>query len=281
MATKLFPHFVGYGQPDWETGLGGTGADVDLGSVARFWEPKILDTVQGSAGQSLGSFNTVAGPTGGVPTQSPLGGVADRWVTAPLAAGITISGTVTMNIRASESSMSANVGMQVLIQRIDNMGAIQQTVLNSEQGVEVGTSEGAQNWTAAPTSTAFNKGDRLLLTIYANDGGTMASGFTFSVYISGAAGATGDTFISLTENLTFLTTNPTGSQLFLTDVASDVATAAVDREAWTSRGAGVQNDVTNQVAGPTAPIQITDTAGGTVVDWWSRQLQAVTLGGLI
>ena len=39
-------------------------------------------------------------------------------------------------------------------------------------------------------------------------------------------------------------------------------------------------DVTNTAAGWTAPIQVTDTAGGTVVDWFTRPLTAFTLGGM-
>lgn len=61
------------------------------------------------------------------------------------------------------------------------------------------------------------------------------------------------------------------------NVTSTFDTAAVDREAWTSRGGGVLTDVTNTAAGWTAPIQVTDTAGGTVVDWWTKPLQAFTL----
>jgi hypothetical protein len=39
--------------------------------------------------------------------------------------------------------------------------------------------------------------------------------------------------------------------------------------------------VVNTVAGPTAPIQWTDSAGGTAVTWWTPQLQAVTLAGMV
>lgn len=39
--------------------------------------------------------------------------------------------------------------------------------------------------------------------------------------------------------------------------------------------------VVNTASGPTAPIQWTDSAGGTVVDWFTPQLEAVTLAGQI
>jgi hypothetical protein len=128
---------------------------------------------------------------------------------------------------------------------------------------------------------ACKKGDRLRVRIYGDDAGTMGTGFTFRVSYDGpTAAATGDTWVQVTENLTFAS-EPAGTQVFPTDDASAVSTASVDREAWTSRGAGVQTDVTNTVAGWTAPIQYTDTAGGTVVDWFTRPLTAFTLGGAV
>ena len=52
-----------------------------------------------------------------------------------------------------------------------------------------------------------------------------------------AAAADGDTYVTFTENFSFESA-PAGSVLYLTDTASDVATASVDREAWTSSGRG-------------------------------------------
>lgn len=77
-----------------------------------------------------------------------------------------------------------------------------------------------------------------------------------------------------------ITYDPT-TTIYLTDDATDVATASVDREAWTDRGGGVASDVVNTAAGWTAPIQLTDSAGGTVVDWFTKPLAALTLGGVI
>ena len=54
--------------------------------------------------------------------------------------------------------------------------------------------------------------------------------------------------------------------------------AVTEREAWTSRGAGVQTDVRDTATGPTAPLQWTDTAGGTVVDWFTREADRVHAG---
>jgi hypothetical protein len=109
----------------------------------------------------------------------------------------------------------------------------------------------------------------------------MSSAALFTMGYSGpTAAADGDTWVQLTETLAFVS-EPAGTQIFPTDTASDVSTASVDREAWTSRGAGVQTDVTNTVAGWTTPIQVTDTAGGTVVDWFTKPLTAFTLAAAV
>jgi hypothetical protein len=56
----------------------------------------------------------------------------------------------------------------------------------------------------------------------------------------------------------------------------------VEREASTSRGTGVQTDVTNTATGYVTPgTQVTDTAGGTAVEWYTRPLVAGTLGGTV
>ena len=59
-------------------------------------------------------------------------------------------------------------------------------------------------------------------------------------------------WLQLTENLTFVS-EPAGTTIYPTDTASAVSTASVDREAWTSRGAGVQTDVTNTATGLDGP----------------------------
>jgi len=142
------------------------------------------------------------------------------------------------------------------------------------------TTAAVNNFAETPAAgIACKRGDLLRVRIFADDAGTMTSGFTWAFYYSGpTAAASGDSYLTFTENLTFVS-EPAGTQIFLTDTASAVATADVDREAWTSRGAGVQNDVTNTVAGPTSPLQVTDTAGGTAVSWFTRPLTAFTLGG--
>ncbi len=222
--------------------------------------------------------NTVAGATNGVEIVS---GNALHYVSPPLAADVTISGTITCNIWASENNMSANVAINVIIERIDSQGQIQETVVKTTRTTELGTTAAAENFTATPTSTAFNKGDRIRARIFGDDAGTMASGFTFTVALDGpTTGASGDTYIQFNENLTFQTTTPAGSTLYFTNTVSPVATAADDREVWTTAGSSTATATTNTTAGWLAnPIQVTATAGGTVVDFWTKPLAAFTLSG--
>jgi hypothetical protein len=418
-----------------------------LNAATSGWDARALGLSRGSGIVASAAMATVTGATNGLEVGSTTT-LPYEWISEPVAADTTISGTITANIWAAESSMTANVAIDVVIDiiRSDLAGTIVQ-IVKSTFATELGTARSANNFTAGMTSgytpQTLNRGDRLRIRVFGDDGGgTMATGFTFNASFNGAtAAADGDSYVTFTENITFesapgtasiaiaqdawtspftttfgystnekaaqqftavgsmtavnvsirkaasptdnvvcelwsdasdlpdtlIATSPTtvsGASLgtagevyvnfdlsyattastkywivlrrsgsldatnnyawdrnttnpyangfaatwntsaawaplpsddfrfrvygpvpattviYLTDTASDVATASVDREAWTSRGASVQTDVRNTAAGFTAPLQITDTAGGTVVDWFTKKLQAVTLTGL-
>lgn len=145
--------------------------------------------------------NTAAGPTAGVQLTESAGGAVTSWMTNCLQA-VTISGTITFNIRGLESNALANAGFQVKVERCNAAGVVQSTIVNSERGTEMGTSDAANNWTASPTSTALSDGDRLKITVYANDaGGNMTSGRTVTISLDGpTAAAAGDSYVTFTEN---------------------------------------------------------------------------------
>jgi hypothetical protein len=180
--------------------------------------------------------------------------------------------------------MSANVAINVVIDivRSDSSNTIVQIVKSTRVTEEASGTIVAANFTTGMTSGSYtaqtlNRGDRIRIRVFGDDAGAMVTGFTFTV--SFGLGGTSLSYVTFTEDITFESA-PAGTVVYLTDTASDVATASVDREAWTSRGSGVVDDVTNTAAGWTSPIQVTDTAGGSVVDWFTKQLQAVTLTGL-
>lgn len=276
MATKLFFRDTG---AQWQRGV----ATLDLagtGSAATWHCFYLADSAGG--GLVARGRATVTGPTAGLEVNTTSLGPIE-WVSDPINADTTISGTITFNLWGLENNMSANAGFQVLIQRLDSQFVIQETVINSERGVELATAAAVNNWTGSPTSTNFNKGDRLRVTVLFNDVGTMASGFTATFdYNGGTAAADGDSWIQFTETFGFITAVPTGSQkLYLTDTASAVNPgAAIEKEAWTTAGSSNQTSVTNTRTGDAAPTQCTNTGGGTAVEWYTRQLQAFTLSGL-
>jgi hypothetical protein len=280
VATKLFVH-GGLSQA-FSTGNN----DPNLrGTATAAWTNRTMTTTAGTGLTLSQTTATVAGATAGVEVNDATTLNPFAWYSDPLAADVTISGVITVNIWAIESSNSANVAINARIEKVDGAnGNVITVIATTARTTELGTaSRTLQSFTVTPAAGVLcKKGDRLRVRIFGDDAGTMGSGFTFHISYDGpTAAADGDTWIQTTENLTFITATPTGTQIFPTDTASDVSTASVDREAWTSRGAGVQTDVTNTVAGWTAPIQVTDTAGGTVVDWFTRPLQAVTLGGAV
>lgn len=244
------------------------------------WDVNKLTTSPGSA-LVQNTVLSITGPTNGIEVKNsdPIEFISD-----PLAADVTISGTLTLNVWGFESSMSANTGPQVIIERLDSTLAIVSTIASTEAAVEFGTAAAVTNWTATPTSTNMKRGDRIRVRLLYNDaGGTMGSGFNIHIDYNGpTAAADGDTWIQFNENLTFETSDPAGTQLFLTTTAASGGInpgAATELEAWTSRGSGSTSGITNSVSGWTAPIQITDTAGGTLLEWYTRQLAAFTLGG--
>lgn len=279
MATQMFfRRAADIATPD-QFSLGTNAAN--LAGTAQGWTaPRPLSLTRGSTLDNFDIANTVAGTTLGLEIPP-----ARYFISPPLDADVTISGTITFNLWMNESNMAANAGAQCIIERVDSQGAIVSTVVNSEKGTELPvTTSAAQNWTATPTSTAFLKGDRIRIRVAANDGGgTMASGYVVEHDYNGpTAAANGDSYVTFTETFGFLTTDPTTTTIYPTDTVSDIdpGGAGTDtKAAWTSRGSGVVSRATTSGAGWTAPIQATATAGGNVVEWFTKPLTALTLAG--
>jgi len=291
MATKLF-FYQGYSSSGghranarWNFGTGAVSrTTIDGGSANNYCTVSLTDH-QNDDGytQTLSQISTVAGPT--VPLEVSPGYPRLEYISAPLSADATVSGTIAVHVWSYENNMSANATIGCVIEQLGPTGSVVAEIGRGLLGTEVSSSAAtAYDWNITPTSTGLKKGDRLRARLYIDDatGINMGTGYFVNFYTTGnTAGVSGDSYITLTETLSFAGDTASGTTIYLTNTTSDVATSAVDREAWTSRGAGVQNDVTNTAAGPVSPIQVTDTAGGTVVDWWTRGLEAFTLGGAV
>lgn len=143
---------------------------------------------------------TTAGGTN-IQITATAGGQQLVWLSEPFTQAVTISGTITLNIRCRESATTVNAGVALAIERANNAGVVQSTVSASAViSTEAGTTEAVRSANRTPTSTAFAVGDRLRVTLSVINVGTMGAG-TFNVYYDGpAAGASGDSYLLFTEN---------------------------------------------------------------------------------
>lgn len=280
MSIQLF--FINGSQTNCRWGLGGRIANR-AGTLVT-WSSAALLTTRGAAPSSR-TIAAVTGPTNGIEWNGVTADTATAgfYVTPPLSAPFTISGTITLNLRGSEAAMTQNAAINAVIEKISGADGSRTTIATTANTVELGTAESANNFNVTPTSTAMVRGDRIRVVVYADDSAaaTMASGGNLIFWLNGpTAAASGDSWIQFTENLTFEGTSVSGDIFYPTDDASAVAGSNIERQARLNvRGAGVQSDPTSTATGPTSGIQMTDTAGGTAVEWYTRPLDAFTLAG--
>ncbi len=252
MATKLFLR-----SDESNTNLDGLSGEDRLGTSA------------GPTSDSV-SRNTVTGPTAGLRLQGS--GVDRLWVSNKINSDITISSTVTFNIWASESNMSANATIECEIIRIQPDGTLT-TIVRSERGTELGTTLAANNWTATPTSTALVAGDRVGVRLYANDATatTMATGFSVNASFGGTTGgADGDSFIQFTETFTLAPRAIDTGSIGIINVANKVAGTSIASTYARSSAIGetifigVGLDNVDSADGETSVVSaVSDTAGNT------------------
>lgn len=148
---------------------------------------------------------TTAGGTN-IQVTATAGGQALTWFSEPITEAITISGTVTVNIRGLESANTVNAGRGILIERTNNAGTVQSTIL-AVTGVPATITEftttDAANGTATytPTSTAMAVGERIRITLSIRNVGTMAAGTATISHDGPASGAAGDTWVRFNEDI--------------------------------------------------------------------------------
>lgn len=252
----------------WDGTTAGYGSEgVGTGGLSTSRSPSSL----------FSTINTVAGPTAGL--------CGPCFVSLPLDAGVTISGTITFNLWALESNMSANATVKCRVYKCAPDGTLTQ-ISNGDSsfGTELTLSAAAKNWTHTPTSTVCNKGDRLVVFAGLDDATalTMGTGYNASIdYGAGSAGVDGDSYVTFTETLTFDSSTPAGTKYYLRNTASDVEVGVTEKALSTTAGASVSAAVRNTIAGPMSPTQWTDTAGGTAIEWYTPTLSAFTLGSKV
>lgn len=131
------------------------------------------------------------------------------WISPHLTAA-TVSGTITANLRASESAAQANYAIGCKLYKIAG-NAVTAAFAQGSNVTELGTSDAATSISLTPTSTQFGHGDQLgVLVFYLSpSGSTSASGRTAAFTYAGvSAAASGDSFLTFTESITLFTVAP-------------------------------------------------------------------------
>lgn len=284
MATRFYLRAVDDNETRWSDGK----QHPALNGTSLPWRKRNLYTTAGALTSAFTRLaeDTVAGPTNGLELggQSSLSTAPPLWlfVSTPIDASITISGTVTANLFAWESNSAANAAINVRLFKISGQNNTITEFGKSARTTELGTTVSQQNFTFTPTSTSFVKGDRIGVTVFADDASSnMGTGYQVFCNIDGASGTNGFSYIEFTENLT-MWTQVTGTVMVFSNAVSDVVPASGSAyQMSTSRGSALTTAVTNTQTNPSTPIQITGSAGGSVIEWYTYQLADTTLVGAI
>ena len=242
--------------------------DAKLAGAASWWEPRKLAEFRGSGAATV-TAASIAGTTVGI--EFTNGAVALEWLTEPLSADYTITGTISVLLWGFESTMNDNAAINFVVDKIDGAtGAVTQ-IAKSTRIVELATTNGANNFTVTPTSTACKRGDRLRVRPFIDDIGTAmivgTSTFSYNRETAGTGGA-GDSWITFTEDLTFEGTQQLG--VVGSGSASVLGSLAVQQRAakFTPIGsatlATVANTMGTQVGAPADDVVVevqTDSGG--------------------
>lgn len=133
-----------------------------------------------------------------------------EWISGRVpSGGFTLSGSVSVRIRARESNIAANCGGRIRLYKRTSGGTLTELTGSPwNDGVEFTTSDAAYDWSFTPTSMSFAEDDRLVIRLYITNVGTMGGSRTCTLTYDGASGgAAGDTFVTITENVTFKAEN--------------------------------------------------------------------------
>lgn len=123
------------------------------------------------------------------------------WATKPLV-GFTLAGSTSFNLSGLESNAQANASLGMRIYKYTN-GVLGPSLGQASSGTELTTAETARTASVTPTSTVFSAGSILVVEIGAINAGTMGNGRTVTLRFNGTAAASGDSYFTITENVTY------------------------------------------------------------------------------
>lgn len=155
----------------------------------------------------IATTTTTAGGTNIVVTLT-AGGQALTWFSEPVTEAITISGTITVNIRGREAANTVNAGRGILIEQCNNAGTVLSTILADStvpatitEYTTTDLNNGAATYT--PTSTAMAVGERIKITLKVRNVGTMGANANgvVNTFDGPAVGQAGDTWVRFNEDI--------------------------------------------------------------------------------
>ena len=242
---------------------------------------RLLTTIDGV--EKYDDIYTLTGPhdAPGIFTNSTNSGL-NTWITSTVAEQVTVSGTIYFSLYVYEESTSANAspGWAIWVARPDGTESL---IVSSNAATEVGTTFNPTTpitWSATATSTTLYPGDVIVAVLYVDDAPSVTMGYNYIVrwwYQSTAR----DSTIKFSNTIYFVTDAPAGTVTKYLADASDISGTG-KKKLWTDAVSSQASYVTNTVAFTTATkIQITDTGGGNPLEWYTPQLQAVTIEGEI
>jgi hypothetical protein len=178
---------------------------MEAGAPAGF---RRMSRRRGASAETL-TMNNVAGTTA-IQWTYTAGGTDAQWCSDPFLASTAVNGNISMNLRGSESNNNDNISFRWGVYKWTSGGGLDtgSPVIDSQELTELGTSEAARTQTVDATNTTFAAGDRLCVRVYADDddSGAMTAG-TAKFFVAGpTAAASGDSYITVTEDLPLVVT---------------------------------------------------------------------------
>lgn len=209
-ATKIFLHDA-YSKHGTQSE---SGAGYGCAVGANDYTYRLADINQGASTVTKSFAPTATAPPCRMQTANG-GGEYLTWVTPPLSAAATISGNINYSVGCQEAQTSLNLGFRFVVARWSAAtGGIVSTVHTSANSTECGTTMALRTIAAAaPTSTAFRAGDKIVIYVElrASAGwggnGTRAA----SLGYDGTAAGTRDSFVNFVDDMTFAADAPGNS----------------------------------------------------------------------
>lgn len=138
---------------------------------------RLLSNRTGSSGQNTITTTTAGGTA--IDLTATAGGNKIIWFSEPITTAVTVSGTMTLQVRGLESVATVNACLAMIVERADSSGAGISTIVDAtvpDPAVELGTGVTNYSDTYTPTTTSFNVGDRIKVTVQIRNVGTMGAG---------------------------------------------------------------------------------------------------------